>query len=429
MKTRFILAITSIVLLLSGCFLPQPDDIKKVEGIQPVWTTQLATTCLTYNKGLIGLPLYNDKVLFNSTNFSRLNSVDKNIYEEDNRINALDINTGEVHWTFPAEYSKENPMYFDSKPYCNNNYLVVKMSDWGTKYEGGDILLCFDMTTGTEKWKRVIPKNMSYNTNNNLLGLGKTFYFTQETETEALICKGDIETGNWEILSTIKAENSEDIASLTTSVPVMSSIDGKDFLIVGGYEEKSIISDEETQHKCYLYFANRNNGNINKVFVEHYDSNMIVGNLNLYGDKLYFTSGRHAFCYDLEQNQIQWHFFSNEAYDYMAPLLIVSHDVVFLYGNNRYIGLDAQTGHKLYQGNTECAKADVFDGRVYLIGRMEQLHVLDIKTGRELHRITCPEDPKTGNGFHIGCKPQVHGDKLFVFSYTSAYCYDLADLK
>jgi len=27
----------------------------------------------------------------------------------------------------------------------------------------------------------------------------------------------------------------------------MSSIDGKDFLIVGGYEEKSIISDEETQ--------------------------------------------------------------------------------------------------------------------------------------------------------------------------------------
>jgi len=57
---------------------------------------------------------------------------------------------------------------------------------------------------------------MSYNTNNNLLGLGKTFYFTQETETEALICKGGIlKRGNWEILSTIKAENSEDIASLT----------------------------------------------------------------------------------------------------------------------------------------------------------------------------------------------------------------------
>ena len=426
-KTRFILVISSIVLLLSGCMIPpQPDDIK-VEGIQPKWATKIGKAGI-WNNGLVGLPIYNDMVLFHSTEFTTYQGNVFGDFEEDNRINALDINTGEVHWTFPAEYSKENPMYFDSKPYCNNNYLVVKMSDWGTKYEGGDILLCFDMTTGTEKWKRVIPKNMSYNTNNNLLGLGKTFYFTQETETEALICKGDIETGNWEILSTIKAENSEDIASLTTSVPVMSSIDGKDFLIVGGYEEKSIISDEETQHKCYLYFANRNNGNINKVFVEHYDSNMIVGNLNLYGDKLYFTSGRHAFCYDLEQNQIQWHFFSNEAYNYMAPLLIVSHDVVFLYGNNRFIGLSAKTGEKLYQSDIECGGASVWNDSVCITSRDGNIYIVDIKTGRQTLKIEAPKNYELGTYFAT-ITPRIYNNKLFCVGEYHAYCYDLKELE
>ena len=112
----------------------------------------------------------------------------------------------------------------------------------------------------------------------------------------------------------------------------------------------------------------------------------------------------------------------------MTNDVVVNNGVVFLFGSNRYVGLNAETGEKIYQGDIGCGNANAFNGYVYIISNDGHMYILDIKTGKKLHRITCPErvlpNPKWGGVFATGCKPQVYGNKLYVFSCTSAYCYD-----
>lgn len=424
-KTRFILAISSIVLLLSGCMIPpQPDDIK-VEGIQPKWITQLATTCLTYNDGLIGLPLYNDKVLFNSTNFSRLNSVDKNIFEEDNRINALDVNTGKRSWVFPEQYDSLFPLLFDSTPYIFNEYLLLKMPA-PRGVEGNDRLLCINMETGKEVWRKIVQKNISYKTGKDVIGFQSDYFIFQETKQDAMIYSGNILHSEITPLYTFTPSEGYDCVDFTGNAIYYESTENKPTLLLFLFEKN--FTTRQDSITSVIFDVNKNQI-VAKQGIYRKDKTYRVTRSIFYNSLAYVNYGSGLACINPHTNQIMWQYDSSEPVDFHTPLMCINSNVVFLYFNNRYAGLDAQTGHKLYQGDIECANADAFDGRVYLIGRRGYLHVLDIKTGKELHRITCPEMSKTGDGFSHGCKPQVHGDKLFVFSYTSAYCYALTDLK
>lgn len=66
-----------------------------------------------------------------------------------------------------------------------------------------------------------------------------------------------------------------------------------------------------------------------------------------------------------------------------------------------------------------------FIGLFYLFSIIVRtVMILNIKTGKTLHRIVCPEKYTTNTGFFTACKPQVYGDKLYVFGNYHAYCYD-----
>ena len=142
------------------------------------------------------------------------------------------------------------------------------------------------------------------------------------------------------------------------------------------------------------------------------------------GNKIFFTAGRMSSCFNISSNTLEWTYKSTESYNYMTNKVVVNNGVVFLYGDNRFVGLDANTGEKLYQGDIQCGNANAFNGYVYVIARDAKLYILNIKTGKTLHRIVCPEKYTTNTGFFTACKPQVYGDKLYVFGNYHAYCYD-----
>lgn len=104
-------------------------------------------------------------------------------------------------------------------------------------------------------------------------------------------------------------------------------------------------------------------------------------------NRVYMTCGRKATCFDPDTGEILWQFFSEGHVNYATPRLSVSDGVVFLNGDNRFIGLNALNGKKLYQGDTQCANADSFNGYTYLIGRDEYLYIIDIHTGKIAHKI------------------------------------------
>lgn len=190
-RFQFVFFVFCGVIFLWGC-TNIPTTPSTIDGIQPIWSIKLPGKAGVYNNGLVGLPIYNGKILFHSTNFT--NNINGKV-EEDNRVNALDTNTGELQWKFPLVYSKTNNMFFGAKPYIFNEYLVTKMPAFGL-FQETDKVLCFNMNTQQEVWQKILPKSISLYASNDVVGNADFFYFIQETKNETLIYQGNIMTGD-----------------------------------------------------------------------------------------------------------------------------------------------------------------------------------------------------------------------------------------
>ena len=281
------------------------------------------------------------------------------------------------------------------------------------------------METEQEVWFKEIPESQSYNTNNDVIGEGSDFYYFQQSDKNATLCKGDMLSGVTSSILQIQSEDGYNYNEVTSNLVYHTN---KKLIIAGAWERNTNNSDFYS-YKNYLYLIDVNKNTLKrKIFSDSIDKEMLIAHIYLVEDKIYAACGLTTICYNLNTQGLDWTYKSKEAYNYMTNRIVVNDGVVFLYGDNRFVGLDANTGEKLYHGDIQCGNANAFNGYVYIVARDARLYILDIKTGKKLHRITCPEralpNPKWGGGFFTACKPQVYGDKLYVFSCTSAYCYD-----
>ncbi len=409
-----LLVLFSMFLLL-GCSCT-PTPIPEVEGIKPIWATRLPGNAGIYDDGLIGLPIYNGKIMFHST-------YSTNLENEDNRVHALDMETGKIDWTYPTKQQKDKALFFGGVPFQNNEYIITKMRKYGSVLT--DKLICLNLETEQEVWFKEIPESQSYNTNNDVIGEGSDFYYFQQSDKNATLCKGDMLSGVTSSILQIQSEDGYNYNEVTSNLVYHTN---KKLIIAGAWERNTNNSDFYS-YKNYLYLIDVNKNTLKrKIFSDSIDKEMLIAHIYLVEDKIYAACGLTTICYNLNTQGLDWTYKSKEAYNYMTNRIVVNDGVVFLYGDNRFVGLDANTGEKLYHGDIQCGNANAFNGYVYIVARDARLYILDIKTGKKLHRITCPEralpNPKWGGGFFTACKPQVYGDKLYVFSCTSAYCYD-----
>ena len=408
-----------LIFLFLGCSCtPTPSPNIKVEGIQPVWSTKLPGKAGIYNDGLIGLPIYDGKIMFHST-------YSTNLENEDNRVHALDMETGQIKWTYPTSYNVEKPFCFSGVPYQYNEFIVAKM--WKQGSVKTDKLVGLNLKTGQELWYKEILASNSYITNPIVVGENTDFYYFEQTNKNAILCKGDVVSGQTSAALEILPEQGYNYTEVASDLYYDKT---KKLIIVGAKERNSLSSDDPLKDS-YIYIIDVSNKfSIKKVLFEtnNGDKSMYIAHIYCDNDKVFAACGLTTICYNLNTQTIDWTYKSTESYNYMTNNVVVNDGIVFLYGDNRYVGLDVQTGKKLYQGDIGCGNANAFNGFVYIISNDGHLYILDIKTGKKLHRVTCPEralpSPKWGGDFFTGCKPQVYGDKLYVFSCISAYCYE-----
>jgi outer membrane protein assembly factor BamB len=417
MSSKLISFIFLVILLGCSC---TPTPIPEVEGIKPIWGTKLTGKAGIYNDGLIGLPIYNGKIMFHSTYFTGI--INDN-FEEDNRIHSLDMETGEIQWTYPTSYNKSKPMLFGGVPYQFNEYMVTKM--WKQGSINTDKLVGLNLKTGQELWYKEIPITYSNICSTDVVGEKESFYLFEQTRKNAILCKGNIYTGETDTILVIEPEIGYNFTGITSNIVFHKE---KNLIIAGAWEQNT-INKETYAYKNFLYVIDaENNTLLSKIYSDFIDKEMLIARIYLVEDRIYVACGLTTICYNLNTNVVEWTYKSTESYNFMTNDVIVNNNTVFLFGSNRYVGLDAITGKKLYQGDIGCGNANAFNGFVYIISNDGKLYILDIKTGKKLHRITCPEralpNPKWGGDFFTACKPQVYGDKLYVFSCTSAYCYD-----
>lgn len=415
-KPNKLLLIIPFVLFMLGCSCTPTSIPEEVEGIKPLWSTKLPGKAGVYNRGIIGFALFDGKAHFHSTYYT---GIINDVFEEDNRIHALDIETGKIQWTYPTSYNKSKPMFFGGAPYQYNEYVVTKM--WKQGSIKTDKLVGINFQTGKEIWFNEIPITYSNVCSTDVVGEEESFYLFEQTRKNAILCKGNIYTGETDAVLVVEPEQGYNYTNITSNVVFQKE---KSQIIAGAWERDTTNRDTYA-YQNFLYIIDaKNNFTLTKIHSDFFDKKMLIAYISCHGDKVYAACGLTTICYNLNTLTVNWTYKSTESYNYMTNQIVVNDGIVLLYGDNRYVGLDAHTGEKLYQGDIQCAKANAFNGYAYIIGRDEYLYILDIKTGRKIHKITCPDKLNSGDGFHIACTPQVYGDKLLVFGYYHAYCYD-----
>lgn len=388
--------------------VPPQVNVDDNETIKPLWSTTLPGEAGVYNDGLIGLPVFENKILFHSTFFT-------NLYDEDNRIHALDIYTGKVEWTYPESYDSDNRMFFWGVPYQHEDKLVMKMPKFGNLTQC-DRIICLNLKNQKLVWSVNMPENLSFATCRDIVGVGDTFYCMQESEKNAIIFQGSINSGEIDTLYNLCGTHEVDKIEITTNNASLNQIEGKTMIFFATNEKK--VKGKNVRNESYFNVLDvESKRMVSRVLVEN-DECYVVCNAKVAYGKVYITSGRKCYCIDPLNGNNLWDFNSSENVNFTAPYLLVQENVVFLWGDNRFIGLDAATGTKKYQGDIECGNAEVYNGLVYIVSRDGKLYVINIKDGRQLAIIDCP-----GNYFLTGCKPRVYDNKLFLFDEHHAYCY------
>jgi len=405
----------AVVILLISCKEIQQPPIQR-EGIQPLWETRLPGKAGIYHYGLEGLPTYNGNILFHSSYMFAP-------AEEDNRIHALNMKTGQIQWTFPLTYVKSKPMVFSSMPYIFNGNLVVKMLACQT-FSRNDKIVCINLNTGMQSWEKELPQEHSLNSRSDIVGVGNKFYFTERSETSTIFYTGDILTGEITLLKKIDAKAPNNICEPFGNPVLVNTDSGKSYLISGGMEKVENIYS--INNPSFLYVIDLKTNELVDRIAGEVDESYSFNDLFVLNDKLFYTSGRVCACYNFEKMEKEWTYRSAEPFNYMANRLVVSDSIIFLHGPNRFIGLSTKFGTKVFQGDLmSSGGASIANGYVYVISNDSKLYILNAETGKIVQRIVCPEEyEKNPRGFGLASIPKVYGDKLYLFGNYHAYCYD-----
>ena len=283
-----------------------------------------------------------------------------------------------------------------------------------------DKIVGVNLKTGNELWYKEIPEANSYNIRTDVVGEGEDFYYFEQTKNNSILRKGNVVSGQATDILEIQPAQGYNYCKASSNVIFVKE---KKLIIIGAWEMDTTNRDYSTSKNYLCILDLKTNTILNKVYSELFEPDMSISHIYSDGGKIYAACGLTTICYNLNTQIIDWTYKSTESYNYMTNNVVVNNGIVFLYGDNRFVGLNAETGEKLYQGDNYCSEANAFNGYVYLIGD-SKLYILDIKTGKTLHRIICPEEYTINEGFNPYCIPTVYGDKLYVFGYYHAYCYE-----
>lgn len=399
-------------LIFFACTSHEPKNVdlfhRTNDEFELVWATKLPGKAGIYNDGLIGLPRYNDIIIFHSTYFT-------NQKEEDNRIHGLNMITGNIKWTFPEIYDKENPMSFWGVPVIHENLLITKMNARGNQTKH-DRIICLNLDTREIVWKITLPESISLYCTPDLVSYNDKFYFYQRSAKRSYIFEGNIYTGDTCRIFTYPCLQNDLIGEISTNVSLMWINNHTPYLLFSG---KKIDHEQKIKLSWNVFDIRNKQIKVSTEIIP--DEDHKIGQASIAGSKAVLTCGRNVYCYDLITNTLTWHITSSKIWNYMTPAIHLSDTVAFMYGDNMYLGVNINTGQKLYEKKFECANANILNKHVILICRAGNLNQIDKFSGEK--KITYSISNLFPNEeFSFGCKPHLYGSFVFAFGEKHAFC-------
>ena len=188
---RLILKISSFLLLSTAIIIAFASCCKIHGGkgtLQPEWETRIPTgsSKVIFYDGLPVLPKYKYWIIAHTT------IVDE-FFKEDNRLCAVNLNTGLVDWYFPKNTEERNYCHFDAKSYQYKNKLVFQYQKDARTYESRDChtTCCLNLDSGEILWEVERNSKDGRPANMDIIGKGATCYFVQDNN---IVCCVNLNT-------------------------------------------------------------------------------------------------------------------------------------------------------------------------------------------------------------------------------------------
>ena len=400
MIKHLILKISSLLLItLSSCCKMQHGK----GTLQPEWETRIPTgsSKYIYYDGLPVLPKYKDWIIAHTT------IVDE-FFKEDNRLCAVNLNTGLVDRYFPKNTEERHYCHFGANSYQYKNKLVFQYQKDARTYESRDChtTCCLNLDSGKILWEIERNSKDGRPANMDIIGKGATCYFVQDNN---IVCCVDLDTD-------VRTEIYKDDR---LKINYMSFAETNRLLLfcykeVGSFAYDTYIKILNLKTKEIEYFRKLTPENANRM----------ITSIPAIGFKkngiLYTNLDTYTAAIDIGSDKLLWGRQDYETYN--SKDMFEYNGVLLKCGVNATTGYNAKTGEILYNYDNYGSNYATQQGKyAYLLTCKGFIDIIDIKSGTKLDYIKCKYDEK-GESF-LGSYPTLIDGKMYIMSYNHLFRY------
>jgi outer membrane protein assembly factor BamB len=401
------------ILLYSSC--KEDDKLGYNQAINPLWEYNYK---VGYTGGIIPV-IHDNKVMFSSLKETSPDG------SANDKLIALDKASGKLIWEWSDLFwdKYENFDENSNKPIFEN---ILAFAIGSRNYT-------VNLNDGTTSWKNKTGTSDSHvGINNDQIYRTVTYSPADIGIFSDQILEASIHTGEWHKVFEVSGGDSLR-QSLSIPVFLKDSI-GDEIMIM----HNSTIEETGTKNYTtpYLISYNRTKEKIN--YEVQLDEPGLYSGVDWFpiveNDKVYLLVGKLIKCYDLKTGKEIWSRRFNGDFLFSGALL----DNGKIYANRdgsdpTLYCIDAETGSIIWETPSAGTSSplQLHKGVLYFVGGSDGLfHCVNAATGKFIYSIKAPSQYKDHNDFFSrGCSVDHDTDKIYVASYTTAYCYPTVTLK
>ena len=384
------------LLVCSCCFTPIEEHTEK-DYLQPEWEASISTfeSPYIYYDGLPNLPMYDNLIIAHTT------IKDEGMWEEDNRLCAINTETGTVDWYFPSDLSVASYCGFNHEGYIYGNKLVFQYQKDARTYESRRIhtTVCLDASTGETIWEESFNSDDNHGSVRDVVGSGDTCYFVKDS---TVICKVDIAN---DIVEEFYDTDSLHINGLSMC---------DNYLALSC----NVPANSEFNYNTYAMVLNKDTGE--KILLKYLSTDSIWAHCDVYGGIIYCSVYKYLTAINISTGLNLWER-SDPGADF-AHDMYVFNSVLLKCADDETVGYNKITGDIIYEYKSYGSWYSAADGRyAYIVNRKGYVDVIDIESGKVLDSIKSRYSDMSDSFF--GSYPVIYDNKLYIMSYNHLFRY------
>ena len=389
--SRSFLAFVAFALsfLYSCCRMPYEQG-----SLQPEWETVIptGTSGEIFYDGLPNMPKSGDLVIAHTT------VRDEGFWAEDNRLCAINVNSGEISWYYPANLNEKHYAHFDAKGYSYSGKIVFQYAknykDDSSKWKITS--LCLNAENGLIIWE---IDGETPNSRRPSVGRKNDCFFSPDS---CSVYKVDL--------------NTDQIIDFYHTVS--NDIYITDIALFDNYLVLSCCSDsvEEYQLETYVFIIDATTGQ--EVFNSYLGRCSVPPHCLLEKNILYANVETYLTAIDIRTGQRLWE--RDDRWAYTLFDMYIYKDVLLKCAGNATVGYDKVTGKILYDYRDYGSYYTTLEGQyAYLVNRRNEIDIIDVETGTKLDKIVCPY----GEIGFFGSYPAIYDNKMYVMGENRLFRY------